>query len=105
MAWRKYRVSSGHLTLDNEQLEPDDASRVLQRLKTHLGGRLRAGERLGLTVSAAAAELLVDSAVLTLGWDIWSGLFLMAHDADGDRVLEELAPLLDGADGERGGVV
>ena len=103
MAWKKYRVSSGHLTLDNEQLEPDAAPAVLQLLKTRLGGRLQAGERAGLTPSAAAAELIADGTALTLGWDIWSGLFIMAHDADGDKIIDELESLLcDAAEGKNG---
>lgn len=32
---------------------------------------------------------------LGLGWDNWSGLYLMAYCEAGDRVLRELAPLLD----------
>ncbi|MBF2052830.1 MAG: hypothetical protein IGS03_05110 [Candidatus Sericytochromatia bacterium] len=40
-------------------------------------------------------ELRHNKVRLGLGWDNWSGLYLMAYCEAGDRVLRELAPLLD----------
>ncbi|MFM9278879.1 hypothetical protein [Paenibacillus jiagnxiensis] len=33
--------------------------------------------------------------MITLGWDIWSGCFVMAHDNAGDKYIEELGKYLD----------
>ena len=55
------------------------------------------------TFSAAAAEIIIDNTALTLGWDIWSGLFIMAGDTDGDRILDELERLLGDAAEEKMG--
>ncbi|MCI9309848.1 MAG: hypothetical protein HFF51_01865 [Lawsonibacter sp.] len=90
MAWKRYQVSNGHNTLDNEELEPDAVSWVLSRLKTHFGLRLQGGSRVGMDLSAAAGEIRIDDAPITLGWDNWSGFFLMAHDDHGDAVLHEI---------------
>ncbi len=49
MAWKRYQVSNGHNTLDNEELEPDAVSWVLSRLKTHFGLRLQGGPGLEWT--------------------------------------------------------
>ena len=43
-----------------------------------------------MDLSAAAGEIRIDDAPITLGWDNWSGFFLMAHDDHGDAVLHEI---------------
>ena len=90
MAWKKYQVSSGHNTLDNEALEPDAAAGVLSCLRAHFGPRIQMGAKAGIDLSAAAGEIRIDDAPITLGWDNWSGFFLMAHDDHGDAVLHEI---------------
>ena len=90
MAWKKYQVSNGHNTLDNEELEPDAAAGVLSCLKIHFGPRIQMGTKVGIDLSAAAGEILIDNAPITLGWDNWCGLFVMAHDSRGDAVINEI---------------
>ena len=49
-------------------------------------------EKMGLEVqSSVAAEIWVNGTKLTVGWDNWSGLFIMAWDTDGDRIVREIA--------------
>lgn len=46
---------------------------------------------MGLEVaSSVAVEIWIDGAKLTVGWDNWSGLFIMAWDVDGDRIVQEI---------------
>lgn len=88
MAWKLYRISSGHLSLDNDELESDKIFEVLSVLEQNLRNNPEFGGKLGITPSAAAVELLVDGARITVGWDNWSGLFIMAWDNDGDLIIE-----------------
>mgnify|MGYP001025815286 FL=1 len=93
MAWKKYQVSNGHNTLHNEELEPDAAAGVLSCLKIHFGPRIQMGTKVGIDPSASAGEILIDNVPITLGWDNWCGLFVMAHDSRGDAVINEIESL------------
>ena len=87
MSWKINRVSNRHLSLENDELSSEQIFEVLSEIERKLGDPSEFGGKIGITPSAAAAELLVDGARLTLGWDIWSGVFIMAWDNDGDRVI------------------
>lgn len=88
MAWKLYRMSSGNLSLENDELGSDKIFEVLSVLERNLSNRPEFGGKLGITPSAAAVELLVNGARITLGWDNWSGMFIMAWDSDGNSIVE-----------------
>ncbi|MDE6726909.1 MAG: hypothetical protein K2J80_03085 [Oscillospiraceae bacterium] len=88
MPWKLHTISSGYCSLDNEELDPDFLPQVFKALKRKLGARMSFGGRLGLDLSAAAAELSIDGARITVGWDNWSGAFIMAWDSKGDRIIK-----------------
>ncbi len=91
MVWELVRLASGRLSLENDELEADVLPEILSEIENALGRqRVKYNSRLGLdTVSSAAAfELLIDGERITLGWDNWSGVFIMAWDTGGDRIIE-----------------
>ena len=88
MAWELVKISSGHLSLENGELKSEQMFEVLSELKQKLDDSPKFGGKLGIDLSSAAAELLVDGIRLTLGWDIWSGVFIMAWDNNGDQVIQ-----------------
>ena len=90
MAWKLLRISSGHLSLENGDFESDQIYEVLSEIESKLEDSPTFGGKIGATPSAAAAELLIDGVRLTLGWDIWSGVFIMALDNDGDQVIHNI---------------
>lgn len=57
-------------------------------IEQKLGKKPKFGGKLGITPSAAAVELHVNGARITVGWDNWSGIFIMAWDSEGDRIIE-----------------
>ena len=90
MAWKLNKINSGHLSLENDNLKSEQMFEVLSEIERKLRESPEFGGELGITPSAAAIELLVDGVRLTLGWDIWSGVFILAWDDDGDRILENV---------------
>lgn len=88
MAWKLRKISSGHYSLDNNDLEPEALPKALKVLKKEFGARLSFEGKLGFDVSAAAAEFSIDGARLTVGWDNWSGAYIMAWDDNGDSILK-----------------
>ena len=88
MSWKLNRIISGHLSLENGELKSEQIFEVLSELERKLGDSPKFGGKLGVVPSASAAELLVDGVRLTLGWDIWSGVFVMAWDKKGDQLIQ-----------------
>lgn len=90
MAWAKSKTASGFLTLDNPELTAENIPDVLDSLKSHLGKRLDVDGKFGLNMDSAAFELNIDGIRVTVGCDIWSGVFIMAWDNNGDKIIEEI---------------
>ncbi len=91
MAWEIVRTASGHFSLDNDELEADALPEILSEVENALGRqRVEFNSKFGLDIalSGAAFELLIDGERITLGWDNWSGTFIMAWDVGGDRIIE-----------------
>lgn len=91
MAWALVRLASGRFSLENDDLEADALPEVLSEIENALGRqRVKFNGKLGLDIasSAAAFELLIDGERITLGWDNWSGAFIMSWGAGGDKIVE-----------------
>lgn len=89
MAWELVRLASGRFSLENSELESDAVPGILSEIENALGKqRVKFNSKFGRDIAAAAFELLIDGERITLGWDNWSGAFIMAWDAGGDRVIE-----------------
>ena len=88
MAWKLLQISSGHLSLENDKLRSEQIFEVLSEIERNLAASPEFGGKLGITPAAAAAELLVDGVRITVGWDLWSGVFIMARDDKGDNIIQ-----------------
>ena len=95
VAWKLYNISSGHYTIDNFELEAEDISVVLQQLQDYFQDRLVLGNQAGIGLSLVGVDILIDGNLLTVGWDTWSGIFIMASDAAGDAILRQLESYLN----------
>ena len=40
-------------------------------------------------------DLSKESVLITIGWDNWSGLFIMANEEDGDALIQEIGKFLE----------
>ncbi|MDE7398019.1 MAG: hypothetical protein K2N06_00680 [Oscillospiraceae bacterium] len=92
--WVKGKTASGFLTLDNLELTAENLPEVLNNLKANFGGRLTLGGEFGLNGDSVAFELRIDRTRITMGYDIWSGAFIMAWDSAGDKIIEEIESFL-----------
>lgn len=91
MAWKMYEIATGHSSLENFELEAYEIPTILHQLEYYFQERFDIGNKFGLeAVSSVSVEILIDGIRLTVGWDNWSGIFLMAWDADGDKIVREV---------------
>lgn len=91
MAWKLIRISSGRWSIENSELYETALPEVISKLENALGGRMKFGGRLGIApaLAASAIELTIDGVRITLGYDNWSGVYIMAWDEGGDRIIED----------------
>lgn len=94
MAWKLYQTSSKHASLENSRLEPDSIPEILDMLRKRFGDRLRIGPGFGFGLDSSAGDIFLNGVRLTVGWDIWSGLFIMAWDDRGDPLVREIAEII-----------
>lgn len=92
--WVKGKTVSGFLTLDNSELAAENLPEVLNTLKANFGNRLISGGEFGLNGDSAAFELRIDEIRITIGYDIWSGAFIMVWDSSGNKIIEEIESFL-----------
>ena len=68
---------------------------ILNQLKNHFQERFDKSDKFGLDFTSVGVEILIDGVRLTVGWDNWSGIFIMAWDDDGDKIVMEIAEFFD----------
>lgn len=91
MAWELYKLSTGYKTLDNFELRADAMWEILNQLEAYFQERLQKGSEFGLDFSAVAVDILIDGARITVGWDNWSGMFIMSRGEEGNAIVDEIA--------------
>src|SRR5690554_4867732 len=88
-----FTVANGHLSY-----EIDDASSELlpvigQLLQSEFGFAPTAGPAIGL--SEVVVELEIAGIKVGLGWDNWSGAYVMAFTDEGDQYIKKIASFLN----------
>ena len=90
-----HKTAKGHLSYDIEGLEAYKVFPIATALQDKFG--FRTGKLPGLDPDELYIELIRDSVIILVGWDIWSGLFVMAMDESGDPVIQEIGQYLEEA--------
>lgn len=90
---RSHTVANGHLSYDIEIFEAGHIFPVATRLEKELGFESKGLPIFGL--ETVLLEMQRDGVKITVGWDHWSGLFIMADDDAGDEAIREIASHLE----------
>lgn len=90
-----HKTAKGHLSYDIEELEAYQVFPIATALQDKFG--FKTGKLPGLDPDALYIELIRDSVKILIGWDTWSGLFIMALEESGDAVIQEIGKYLDEA--------
>ena len=88
-----HKTAKGHLSYDMEELEAYQVFAIATSVQDKFG--FKTGKLPGLDPDALYIELIRDSVKILVGWDIWSGLFVMAMDESGDQAIQEIGQYLD----------
>ncbi len=94
MPWIMCKTASGFYTLDNSEMSAENLSEIIKTMKNCFGKRMTFDWRAGFDGNSAAFEVKIDGIRITVGWDIWSGAFIMAWNRGGDGIIKEIESFL-----------
>ena len=88
-----YKTGKGYYTYDVEYAEAHHIFPVMTAIEKQFN--FSPGRLPGLGLDTAIGELVRDNIRILVGWDIWSGVYVMALDVEGNEVIQEIAEYLD----------
>ena len=86
------KIANGRNSCDNDDLVSSDIPSVLSVIEKYY--EISYGNKGLLEQNAAAFDFQINGKQVTIGWDNWSGLFIMSHEPSGDIVIEKIFEIL-----------
>lgn len=83
--WKLNKCANGRLTCDNCQKTADDIIDIIKSLEK--GFEIEYDDKSGTHLDNFAADILINSKKITIGYDNWSGAFIMSVSPDGDEII------------------
>ena len=87
-----YKTAEGNETYDIEHVEAEHIFPVATIIQKTFGFKPLQLPNFGL--DSAYLELIKEDIKIIIGWDIWSGLFVMAIDEKGNLAVREIGDFL-----------
>ncbi|MCH5257466.1 MAG: hypothetical protein J1D87_09230 [Lachnospiraceae bacterium] len=92
--WEIVKTANGRKSCDNFELDSSDILSILSVIEKYYV--IDYDNRGALGQNVAAFDLQIDGKYMTIGWDNWSGIFIMSHDPSGDILVERIYEILKG---------
>ena len=77
---------------DNDDLVSSDIPSILSVIQKYY--EISYGDKGALGQNVAAFDFQIDGKQMTIGWDNWSGLFIMSNEPSGDIMIERIFEIL-----------
>lgn len=90
--WKITKISDNKISCDNDDLEADMIPEVLSKLKK--GFNVRYDNKGGRGLNLTALNFNIDGQKIIIGWDCWSGVFIMPDNVSGNSVIEKISEYL-----------
>lgn len=90
--WKITNIANGRKSCDNFDLESCDIPKVLSLLENKF--EISYDNNGGIGFSLVGLDLQINGERVTIGWDNWSGIFVMSKESAGDVVIEKIYEFL-----------
>lgn len=90
--WKLMEIANGRKSCDNPDLKSSDIPAVLSVIEKYF--EISYNKKGAIGLDTVGLDFRINGKHMTVGWDIWSGLFIMARDSDGDDVIERVFDVL-----------
>lgn len=90
--WKIVKIANGRKSCDNDDLVSSDIPSVLSVIEKYY--EISYDNKGALGQDVAAFDFQINGKQVTIGWDNWSGLFIMSNEPSGDIVIEKIFEIL-----------
>lgn len=90
--WKIVRIANGRISCDNFELDSSEIPSVLSVIEKYY--EIDYDNKGALGQNVAAFDFQIDGKYMTIGWDNWSGIFIMSNDPTGDIFLDRIYEIL-----------
>ena len=92
--WKIIEIANGRKSCDNSDLESSDIFPALSILEKDFV--ISYDENASVDLNSVGFDLRINKEPVTMGWDNWSGIFIMSIEPSGDVVIEKIWEFLKG---------
>lgn len=84
--WQLQKCPKGEFTCDNSAKSAEDIPELIKVLEKKFS--VKYDEKGAVGLDGVYFSVTIDEEQVTIGWDIWSGVFIMSKDIKGNNVIE-----------------
>lgn len=90
--WKLMEIANGRKSCDNPDLKSSDIPAVLSVIEKNF--EISYNKKGAIGLDTVGLDFQINEKHVTVGWDNWSGLFIMSREPDGDNVIERIFDVL-----------
>ena len=97
MPWFKHTASNGHYCIENNDVSFSNSTILERELDRVFGERISPSgstDIINIVAEEFIGEIFIDHVLLLKGYDVWSGVYLLANDYEGDSLIDEFEKAL-----------
>lgn len=92
--WKISATACGHKTCDNYSKTSEEIFAVIDLLQRNFHVQYNP-ESLKLGLDSVGFPIAIDNESFIIGWDVWSGIFVMSVTDTGDKLIDKIQIILN----------
>ena len=92
--WTIVEIANGRKSCENSDLQSSDIFPTLSFLEKNFA--ISYDENAGIGLNTVGFDFRINGERVTIGWDNWSGIFIMSSEPSGDVVIEKIYEFIKG---------
>lgn len=88
--WTIVTAFDGHKSCDNYDLSSEEIFKVITALEKYFHIEYDSRRKSAVSPDMVGFSIDINNETFTIGWDIWSGVYIMSHSDAGDVIVEQI---------------
>lgn len=86
--WKLTKIADEKVSCDNYEMGSADITAVIEKLEKKFN--VQYANKSAVTMDMTALDFYVDSKEIVIGWDCWSGVFIMSKSKSENDIIEKI---------------
>lgn len=91
--WKLCKIANGNYSCDNSELESKNIINVITHLQERFN--IEYDNRFAASLDGVYMDARIAGEKMTIGWDCWSGVFIMPKNKSGNSVVKAVFEFLE----------